>query len=99
MTSARDFDSTLFEDAVDVPTWLEADRPTPLAERRRRDREIALSIEAHDPVERVRAWWRRLDTPDRPAPRRRPATASRLPSLEVLVVGAPGRPTVGHSAV
>jgi len=81
-----------------VPTWLEADRSTPLAERRRRDREIALSIEAHDPVERVRAWWRRLDTPDRPEAGRRLANARRLATFVMLIVGALGGATVALAA-
>jgi hypothetical protein len=53
-------DSTLFEDAIDVPLWLERDRDTPFAERLHRDREIARRIDAETNVERVRAWWRRI---------------------------------------
>jgi hypothetical protein len=51
-------DTTLFEDAVDVPIWLETDSNTPYAERARRDREIARSLGAHDALALVRAWWR-----------------------------------------
>jgi hypothetical protein len=51
-------DSTLFENAIDVPLWLEVDRLTPYAERARRDREIARHISGGDRVARVRAWWK-----------------------------------------
>ena len=50
-------DSTLFENAIDVPLWLEADRLTPYAERARRDREIARNVPQGDRIARVRAWW------------------------------------------
>ena len=50
--------TTLFEDAIDVPLWLEADRTTPHAARTRRDRDIGLKIESRDRLQRVRGWWR-----------------------------------------
>ena len=50
--------TTLFEDAIDIPLWLEADRLTPHPERGRRDRAIGLKLESRDPVRRVRGWWR-----------------------------------------
>jgi hypothetical protein len=50
--------TTLFEDAIDVPLWLEADRLTPYAQRSRRDRDIARSLPPGKPVRRIRAWWR-----------------------------------------
>jgi hypothetical protein len=50
--------TTLLEDAIDVPLWLEADRLTPHAERVRRDRDIGLTLESRDPLQRVRGWWR-----------------------------------------
>ena len=49
--------TTLFEDAIDVPLWLEADRLTPYAERVRRDRDIGRRISQRDRVQRVRSWW------------------------------------------
>lgn len=52
--------TTVFEDAIDVPIWLEADRETPYLDKSRRDREIARSIPAGDPISRVRAWWRAI---------------------------------------
>jgi hypothetical protein len=50
--------TTLFEDAIDVPLWLETERLTPYLERVRRDRAIALGIKHAEPLGRVRAWWR-----------------------------------------
>jgi hypothetical protein len=52
--------TTLFEDAIDVPTWLETDRLTPYAQRSRRDRDVARRLPAGDRLQRVRAWWRVL---------------------------------------
>lgn len=52
-------DTTLFEDAVDVPMWLEADRALPYADRLQRDRRVSAALDARgDTVARVRAWWR-----------------------------------------
>lgn len=53
--------TTLFQDAIDVPLWLEADARVPLAERAHRDREIGREIGARDEAARVRRWWRRID--------------------------------------
>jgi hypothetical protein len=50
--------TTLFEDAIDVPLWLESERLTPHAVRVRRDRCLALDIEHTEPLDRARAWWR-----------------------------------------
>jgi hypothetical protein len=50
--------TTLFEDAIDIPLWLEADRLTPHAERSRRDRDIGLKLPSRDHLPRVRGWWR-----------------------------------------
>jgi hypothetical protein len=52
--------TTLFEDAIDVPLWLESERLTPHVERVRRDRAIALEVEDSSPVVQVRAWWRSI---------------------------------------
>jgi hypothetical protein len=52
--------TTLFEDAVDVPLWLESEQLTPAVERARRDRAIARGLPRRDAVRRVRAWWRRV---------------------------------------
>ena len=62
--------TTLFEDAIDVPLWLEADRLTPYAERVRRDRDIGRRIRQRD---RVAARARLVA--QRGAGRRQPAPA------------------------
>jgi hypothetical protein len=48
----------LFEDAIDIPIWLEADRQTPFQQRLRRDRELALRLVPHNALASVRGWWR-----------------------------------------
>ena len=50
--------SRLFEDAVDIPLWLENDRATALAMRSHRDRDIARQLPAGSKLARVRGWWR-----------------------------------------
>ncbi len=59
--------TTLFEDAIDVPLWLENDRGTPYSTRVRRDRDIGSQLPDRNAVERVRTWWnlveRRTDDP------------------------------------
>ena len=52
--------TTLFEDAIDVPLWLENDRTTPFATRSRRDREIGSQLQVERADVRVRAWWQRM---------------------------------------
>ena len=49
--------TTLFEDAIDVPLWLENDRATPFADRSRRDRGIASQLASGAADVRVRGWW------------------------------------------
>jgi hypothetical protein len=49
--------TTLFEDAIDVPLWLENDRATPFASRSRRDRGIASKLTSDAADSRVRGWW------------------------------------------
>ena len=49
--------TTLFEDAIDVPVWLENDRATPYSTRARRDRDIGSQLSARNAVQRVRTWW------------------------------------------
>ena len=75
-------DSTLFEDAIDVPPWLEADRSTPYAERARRDREIARQIAGGNRIARVRAWWKKA------APGAPEGAGSRLDRLRTIVTVA-----------
>ncbi len=53
--------TSLFEDAVDVPRWLEADRSRPLRERLERDRAIGQRGPRDEPpLARVRRWWAEL---------------------------------------
>lgn len=57
--------ASLFHEALDIPTWLEADRDRPFEERLHRDRTIAENLPGSDPVARVRDWWLAVqrDTP------------------------------------
>jgi hypothetical protein len=50
-------DRSLFEDAVDIPLWLEADRATPYADRISRDRDAVRGRAASTELNQVRAWW------------------------------------------
>ncbi len=52
--------TTLFEDAIDIPLWLESDRDTPFATRSRRDREIGSQLKSDAKDARVRGWWTRI---------------------------------------
>src|SRR5690606_23940657 len=90
MTSSRHLDTTLFEDAVDVPLWLEGDRSTPYAARVQRDRALATELDAADPVDRVRAWWRALPIDERPDAGRRLRAARVLATLTMLALGTVG---------
>ena len=56
--------TTLFEDAIDVPLWLESEQLVPAVERARRDRALSLGLPPGDPVRRVRAWWRGVASDD-----------------------------------
>jgi hypothetical protein len=53
--------TTLFEDAIDAPVWLENDRLTPYATRARRDRAIGAQLRTVDAVDQVRGWWRAVE--------------------------------------
>ena len=74
--------TTLFEDAIDVPLWLESERLTPYGERVRRDRAIARELRQSDAASRVRAWWRRA------ARDVEPSDGARLDRLRTLVTVA-----------
>ena len=80
-------DTSLFETAIDVPLWLEADRRTPFAERARRDREIARHLSPGSPIARVRAWWRSVsqDAPEGPG-----ARLDRLRTIVTVAMAAIG---------
>ena len=53
--------TSLFEDAIDVPAWLENDRLTPYAMRTRRDRDIGSQLGTTDSVQQVRLWWQLVE--------------------------------------
>lgn len=80
-------DSTLFEDAIDVPLWLERDRDNPYAERLHRDREIARHLDAATDVERVRGWWRRVAEDEPAGPGRRLEAVRRIVAAGMLLLG------------
>jgi hypothetical protein len=80
--------TTLFEDAIDLPLWLEADRATPYAERVRRDREVAKALPPKAALlTRARLWWRAVAPGDAPAPG---ARLDRLRALVTLAMAAIG---------
>ncbi len=81
-------DSSLFENAIDVPLWLEADRLTPYDERARRDREIARQIARGDRVARVRSWWERAAPAD--TTHTAGARLERLRTIVTIVMAAAG---------
>ena len=58
--------SSLFEDALDIPAWLEDDRALAFRERMHRDRQLGLALRGSSPLVRVRAWWRQVDADARP---------------------------------
>jgi hypothetical protein len=70
---------SLFEDAIDIPLWLEQDRAADLQHRLQRDRRLGLEIRTRHPLRRVRSWWRMLN--DRP----RPEIGQRLHRARILV--------------
>lgn len=82
--------TTLFQDAIDVPIWLQADARLPLAERARRDRDIGMALGARDDVTRVRRWWRRLDHTDSDFPSTGLEHARRWIGVALAVIGIAG---------
>jgi hypothetical protein len=80
--------STLFEDAIDVPLWLERDRAGPYAERVRRDRELSTAIVARDPIARVHAWWREVARDEDRVRGARFAHVRALITFALIVAGA-----------
>jgi hypothetical protein len=80
--------TTLFEDAIDLPLWLEADRATPYAERVRRDREVAKALPPKAPVlTRARLWWRAVAPDETTAPGARLDRLRTLVTMAMAVVG------------
>jgi hypothetical protein len=85
-TMAETRETSLFEDAIDVPLWLVDDRTTAFADRVHRDRELGVAISARGPLDRVRAWWQRVDAGDRGEVGLRLARARSLATLAVALI-------------
>ena len=90
--------TSLFEDAIDVPMWLEADRLAPYAERVRRDRDIARRLPRGNTVKRVRGWWRLAPADPAESVGARLARFRTLLTLLMTVVGAAAGVTVALAA-
>lgn len=72
-------ETTLFEDAIDLPLWLEADSRTPYAERIRRERAVARALPPKTArATRARLWWQVVGTQGA-------GTGARLNRLRALV--------------
>ncbi len=80
--------TTLFEDAIDVPLWLEADRATPFADRSRRDRAIASQLTVAAADARVRGWWQRLGIQSHEHTGARLQRTRRLVTAVMTMIGA-----------
>jgi hypothetical protein len=90
--------TTLFEDAIDVPTWLEADRVTPYAERVRRDRAIARRSASAGRLQSVRNWWRQTAAGEHSSDGARLARVRTLVSLVMAALGMAAGVTVALAA-
>jgi hypothetical protein len=90
--------TTLFEDAVDVPAWLELDARVPLTERTHRDREIGKSLAPTGPAEQVRNWWRQVDRGGYDGPGSRLQRARQWLNLVLFAVGAAAGVSVALAA-
>jgi hypothetical protein len=80
--------TTLFEDAIDAPMWLENDRLTPYAIRVRRDRDIGAQIRAGDVLDRVRGWWRAVERNSAEPSGPRLQRMRRLATAAMVAIGA-----------
>ena len=90
--------TTLFEDAIDVPTWLEGDRLAPYAERVRRDRAIARRSASASRLQSVRQWWQAIAVPERPSDGARLARVRTLVTIAMAALGAAAGVTVALAA-
>jgi hypothetical protein len=90
--------TTLFEDAIDVPAWLEADRLTPYAQRVRRDRAIARGLASAGRLRSVRNWWRETAAGERSSDGARLARARTLVTLVMAALGVAAGLTVALAA-
>jgi hypothetical protein len=82
--------TTLFEDAIDVPAWLETERSLPLAERTHRDREIGSAFSRLEASARVRRWWEAIDHGATDLPGRRLEHARQWLNVAVALLGIVG---------
>lgn len=90
-------ETSLFEDAIDIPAWLEADGSTPLADRIRRDRTIGRQLGGGagartDPspagaCKRIREWWQRIERPREALPGQGLQLARRWIDLALVFIG------------
>ena len=80
--------TTLFEDAIDVPLWLENDRAVSFTQRCRRDRDIGSQLVRGNTVERVRGWWHVVDRPPSSAAGVHLRRTRTLVTAGMVVVGA-----------
>jgi hypothetical protein len=90
--------TTLFEDAIDVPAWLELDRHVPLAERTHRDRQIGKTLTQAATVQQVRMWWQRVERGTYDAPGKRLQRGRRWLNLALLAAGLIGGMSVALAA-
>jgi hypothetical protein len=80
--------SSPFEDAIDVPLWLESERATTdLRARMQRDRAIGIELAEREPLRRVRAWWQRVETDARPDLGRRLHRARAFVGIALVAFG------------
>ncbi len=92
MPDFADRNPPLFVDAVDIPAYLEADRGTSYAERLHRDRAVAASLQAANPLQRVRLWGTRVvrgsDSSSTQSVGQRLERSRHVIGLFVLILGA-----------
>jgi hypothetical protein len=82
--------ATIFEDAIDIPAWLETDAARPLRERVERDRRIGVDLGAGDSAARVRRWWQRIGDRGDALPGRRLHHARSWINLALALIGLVG---------
>lgn len=93
---------SLFEDAIDIPVWLDADQSTPFAERVSRDRTLARSLAESgvgtDPEHQVRRWWSRI-APATPGPGAELVRMRRWVLVSLLILGLLGGSSVSATVL
>jgi hypothetical protein len=79
--------TSLFEDAIDIPAWLEQDSATSYAARVRRDRDAAAKVAGTEPIELVRGWWTHVFQGSQPSLGARLERTRRLIGLAMFGIG------------